>query len=137
MSLADLLAIDTAEKRPARKVTHPKGWEPGVVWSPATGGTVVTGPLDDEPDPALWALIVSDFGLDSSRVTVDINSVQIRAWDQAVGNGETARMRHYKANLRAVDQSPTDRADVDALCRQIAKRRPIAPRIAKIGRAHV
>jgi hypothetical protein len=128
VSLADLLAIDTADKMPARKATHPKGWEPGVVWSPAKGGTVTTGPIETEPDPALWALIVSDFGLDSSKVTVDVDSVQIRAWDQAVGNGETARMRHYKATLRAVDQSPTDRADVDALCRQIAKRRPMPPR---------
>jgi hypothetical protein len=63
-------------------------------------------------------------------VTVDVDSVQIRAWDQAIGNGETARMRHYRATLRAVDQSPTDRADVDALCRQIAKRKPMPPRIA-------
>lgn len=124
MSLADLLAVETAKALPTPKVEHPKGWEPGIVWQPTKGGTVATGPLDQEPDPALWALIVSDFGLDGSRVTVDMSSVEIRAYDAMIGNGETTRVRYYRAKLKPVTEPQGDRADVDALCATIMRRPP-------------
>lgn len=128
MSLADKLAASWAPPAiPARTVDHPKGWEPGVVWSPTKGGTVCTGPIDAEPDPALWAMIVADFGLDGTKVTVDMDSVQIRAWDQPVGNGEVRRATYYRATLKPRTATGVDRADVDELCRQIAKRPPRKP----------
>ena len=124
MSLADLLAVETAKALPVPKVEHPKGWEPGIVWQPSKGGTVATGPLEQEPDPALWALIVADFGLDGSRVTVDMSSVEIRAYDAMIGNGETTRVRYYRAKLKPVSGDQGDRADVDALCTTIMRRPP-------------
>lgn len=125
MSLADRLATgwEPPERQP-RRVEHPKGWEPGITWSPTSGGHVCTGPLDDEPDPALWAMIVADFGLDGTKVTVDLESVQIRAWDQPIGNGEMQRARYYRATLKPRSGPTGDRADVHQLCRDIARRKP-------------
>ena len=102
---------------------HPKGWEPGIVWD-GQDGEVNTGPLEQEPDQALWDEIVKDWGL-GEGIRIIPGSIQIRAWDAFVG-GQVQRMRYYRARLEP-SVLLEDRADIEALCRQVERRRPAVP----------
>lgn len=121
MSLADALAHETVPERTAARPQHPAGWEPGIAWD-GSSGMLTTAPLEAEPDPALWAELVADWGLDPNVTTIEPGSVQIRGWDANVGGGVIKRMRYYKATLRA-REDVADRADVDALIAEIGKRK--------------
>jgi len=112
-----------AARQPRHTQAHPKGWEPGVVWDPAKGGTLTTGPIEGDLDPALWDQLIVDFGLDPKATEVIQGSVQIRAWDAAIGNGETKRMLYYRATIQP-RQNRDQHADVEALCTAAAKKRP-------------
>ena len=122
MGLADALSVPVVPDREPGRTEHPKGWEPGIAWDGSTG-TITTAPLDEQPDPAIWAELVADWGLDPNVTTVVPGSVQVRGWDANVGGGVIRRLRYYRATLKArVDMAA--RADVEALCRQVEKRKP-------------
>ena len=123
MSLADALAHPP--EREQRRPEHPKGWEPGVAWDPTTGSGEIIVESDTAPDPAIWEHLIADWGLDPQRCSVVPGSVQIRAWDANVGNGEIRRLRYYRATLQG-RATVHDQADVDALCKQVMKRRPVS-----------
>jgi predicted phosphodiesterase len=121
VSLKDeLLADQGPPERTPKRQQHPKGWEPGVVWNGRRGE--VTTVADDEP--TTWDDLIADWGLDPKTVTVVPGSVQIRAWDTNVGDGDVQRLRYYRATL--VERTPTtddaDRVDVEALCQWVLKR---------------
>ena len=118
---AKLLQVPAAPQRELRRKQHPAGWEPGVAWDPTTGSGELTVQLEDDPDPALWAELIADWGLDPSRCQVVPGSVQIRAWDANVGDGEVRRMRYYRATITG-RTSGGDQADVAELCRKVMKR---------------
>ena len=100
--LADkLLQVPAAPQRELRRKHHPAGWEPGVAWDPTTGRGELTVQLEDDPDPALWA---EPLGLDPTRCEVVPGSVQIRAWDANMGDGDVRRMptpRHHRRRTAA------------------------------------
>lgn len=121
--VADLLATPGPPAREPRRGDHPAGFEPGVAWDPTTGTGHLVVQAEQDPDPAVWAHLIADWGLDPQRCAVVPGSVQVRAWDAAIGNGETRRMRYYRATLVGRSSS-TDRADVEALCAQVQRRRP-------------
>jgi len=98
---------------------HPKGWEPGVVWN-GESGEVSSGPVEDQPNDALWQEIVADFGVNKS-VQIVPGSIQVRAWDSADGR----RLRYYRARLEPTSDVEDSRADVEQLCKLIERRRPI------------
>lgn len=125
--LDDLLSVPTAPDRQQRRPEHPKGWEPGVVFDPSTGSGSITVQADDEPDPAIWQHLIADWGLDPARCSIVPGSVQIRAWDANVGDGDIRRLKYYRATIVGRSSS-TDRVDVDALCVEVMKRRPARPR---------
>lgn len=113
------------EPRAKRHVQqHPQGWEPSLEWSEA-GGTISTGPLDHEPDDALWDLLIQDWGLSPDRVRIIPGSVQIRAWDANVGNGQVERLRYYRCRIEPTAAN-LDPADFEQLCRMVSKRKPKA-----------
>lgn len=112
--------------------SHPKGWEPGVVYEPGVGGTITTAPLEGEPDPALWAELIADWGLDPNVTEVVPGTVQVRGWDANVGGGELKRLRYYRATLRP-RQATEDRADIDELCRLIESRKPYKTVVTDTG----
>jgi len=124
--IRNLLSVPTAPAREQRRPEHPKGWEPGVAWNPTAGTGEITVTAEDDPDPAIWEHLIADWGLDPSRCAIVPGSVQIRAWDANVGAGEIKRLRYYRATLQA-RRGAESRADVEALCEQIMKRRPITP----------
>lgn len=124
-SLAD--ALDTA-KPPQIESTPaavPKGWERSVEWD-GTAGTVTTGPIESDVDPAVWRELIADWGLDPDNTEVVDGTVKLKGWDSPVKGtttGETIRLRSYSVAIRQ-RRSQADTADVDALCKAALKRRP-------------
>lgn len=106
--------------RRVAKPVHPKGWEPSLQWDGQTGQ--ITAQLDAEPDDAVWAELISDWGLDPGRTMVVDGSLQIRAWDTS-RDGETVRMKYYRCVIRPREKT-VDRADVERLSREIRSRKP-------------
>jgi len=115
-------ALDKSLRRSDRRdPVAPSGWEPGVAWN-GSEGVLTTGPLDDEPNPALWEELISDWNLDPETTEVVPGSIQVRGWDANIGGGEVRRFRYYKATIRARLRKE-DRADVDELCRAVMGRK--------------
>jgi predicted phosphodiesterase len=108
-------AGDGPERISRPKGQHPAGWEPGVAWD-GTKGTLTTAPLDSAPND--WSELLAVWGLDPKLHEI-VEPVGFRAWDAAMGGGETRRMYYYRANVRL--RTAGVRADVDALCRQIGR----------------
>lgn len=96
-----------------------------MVWAPGKGGTITTGPLDAEPDQAIWDFLIADWGLDPSKTSVVPGTVQIRAWDANLGAGEVRRMKYYRATLApAVDAVEENRVDLEPLYKEARKAKP-------------
>jgi len=108
-------------QRKARK-SHPKGFEPGIVWNSETGGSI-TAVLDTEPDESIWAMLIADWGLDPARTQVVDGSLQIRAWDAPDPEGGLRRLFYYRATIKPREVQG-DRADIEALCQMVMKRKP-------------
>lgn len=123
-ALDDALASTAPPVRQASKLhDHPKGWEPGITWDPTTATGSITATLLDDHTTGIWAELIADWGLDPKYVGIVEGSVQVRGWDAPIGGGEVRRMRYYKATLTALSHAH-DRADVDALCAEIKRRKP-------------
>lgn len=119
-------ALGDALAQPPRrepKAKAPAGWEPGLTWD-GTAGTITTTALDAEPDPAVWADLVADWGLDPERHLIVPGSLQFRGWDAPVGDGEVRRLRYYRATI--VDRTVRS-ADVDELCGIARRKKPVKP----------
>lgn len=106
---------------------HPKGWEPGVTWNGDTG-EVSSGPLEDQPDDALWQEIVQDFGV-TRAVRIIPGSIQVRAWETHDGR----KLRYYRARLEPASVDDETRADIEELCKMVERRRPLAKPIPAGG----
>ena len=124
-----LLDEFNAQKPPPKvtvaKSAHPKGWEPGVQWDGTKGEAVIRS--DTPPDEAMWSRVVADFtGLDSALWELVPGPVQLRAWDQAIGNGETQRATYYRVLIQRRSDTIA-RTDVDELCAAIMRRKPLRP----------
>ncbi len=124
-------------RRPRRhKMEHPKGYEPGVQWTPGSGGhlTVIA---ESEPDAAIWAHLIEDWDLNPSLVEVVPGSVQVRAWDANVGDGEVRRLKYYRATLRPRSVSEeTRQADIEDLLKVIGGRKPVKAYTGKLTDIH-
>ena len=125
MSLDDLLAVPEPPDRTPRRTEHPRGWEPGVAFDPTTGAGEIVVQTDAEPDPAIWEHLIADWGLDPTKTIVVPGTVQVRAWDANVGAGEIKRLRYYRATLAPRIRDESSRLDVDALCAEVMKRKPV------------
>jgi predicted phosphodiesterase len=102
--------------RPRR--SHPTGWETGI----DTAKGVVTHVSDSASPPSQWADIIRELGLDPTAWTVDESQpVQVRTWDSG-----DRRMYYYRATvLPAV--SASNGPDIDALIREVKRRKPKPP----------
>lgn len=89
-------AGETAATLETAKPQHPNGWEPGVVWN-GREGAVTSKPMTERPQS--WDDLLAIWDLDPQQYEV-MEPVQFRAWDAAIGNGETQRMFYYKATIR-------------------------------------
>ena len=119
-------ALDRALKRSERRpAPAPQGWEPGIAWD-GSEGVLTTGPLDAEPDGALWDELIADWKLDPSTTEVVPGTIQVRGWDANVGGGEIKRLRYYRATLRSRITNQ-DRADIESLCQIALAKKPRKP----------
>jgi hypothetical protein len=84
---------------------HPPGWQPGVEMGAFEGTMTFKAPENVNPDdmfvdPAIWALVAKEWGLNPDITEIIPDSVQIRAWDMPVGKGQVIRAKYYKCRLR-------------------------------------
>jgi predicted phosphodiesterase len=123
--LDDLLAQSAPPERQPPAPNLPKGWEPGVRWSNDTDtGSIVTDATTVEPDAAIWAELIADWGLDPGTLEVIDGSIELIGWDSPVkGTDMTIRLKRYKARLRRRVHAD-DTVDLDHLRRAAARRRP-------------
>jgi len=119
------------EARTEPKSSVPKGWEPGITWSPTKGGTMVV-PCEGDADPAFWALVMADWGLDPALTEIVPDSVEIRVWDQAIGGSVVNRARYYRCRIRP-RRAAMSAVDVDELAGMVKRKRPRKPLTASGG----
>jgi len=120
MSADEFLTVqrDIEDARVPRR-THPKGWEPGI----DTAKGLLTHLSDAPAAPSDWSDIIRELGLDPTGWTVDESQpVQVRTWD----SGEK-RMYYYRATVLPVSDVATS-PDVEALIREVKRRKPQAPK---------
>lgn len=86
-------------RRPAEK--HPVGFQPGIHVG-QQGGEIVLR-QDSAETPADWTAVLRELlpeGFDPTEYEVDGTTVEVRAWDGNIGNGELKRFYYFKAKIR-------------------------------------
>lgn len=99
--LDSLLAVNTAPTVRKKKVEHPKGFTPGLTITKSGGELVVQS--EQAQVPADWNDILAQLlpeGFDPSEYQVEGDTVEVRAWDGNIGNGEIKRFYYFKAKIR-------------------------------------
>jgi predicted phosphodiesterase len=120
--LSDFLAVSNT----APKASAPKPGEPSIEWD-GQRGVISTGQVEAEPEPKAWRDLIADWGLNPDDVEIIPGSVQIRAWDANVGQGEIKRLRYYRASIVARTANAEQRADLEDLKRALMRRKPLRP----------
>lgn len=123
------------ERQPRHKMSHPKGWEPGVVYQEGGEGEISTGPLESEPTGDLWDHLIRDWGLDPEMVEIVPGSIQVRAWDANVGGGEIKRLCYYRATLQPKIAIKVQDEEIDRLIQAIKKKKPVSSKSVDVSRA--
>lgn len=83
------------------KEKHPQGFQPGIHVG-RDGGEIVLK-SDDAETPADWSAVLRELlpeGFDPDEYEVDGSTVEVRAWDGNVGNGELKRFYYFKARVK-------------------------------------
>ncbi len=99
--LDSLLAVNTAPTVRKKKVEHPKGFTPGLTITKSGGELVVQS--EKAQVPADWNDILAQLlpeGFDPTQYVVEGDTVEVRAWDGNIGNGEIKRFYYFKAKIR-------------------------------------
>lgn len=99
--LDNLLKIGTTDAtvEVTRQRKRPDGWEPLVLNE--QGGYITTDPT--ETPPTDWNHFLAELlpaGMNPQDYAVDGESVEMRAWDGNIGNGEIKRLYYFKARIR-------------------------------------
>lgn len=110
-----------------RKLSHPQGWEPGIQLG-KNGGTIITEPLNEIPTD--WTKILEELlpdGFDVSQYEIEGDTIEVRAWDGNIGNGEVKRFYYFKAKVkrRGIEESVMDLSDIIAVAKK-AKPKKVA-----------
>ena len=118
----------TVEVQRGRKHNHPAGWTPGITLG-AESGVLVTEPLAEAPSD--WDAILRELlpdGIDPTEFAIDGTTVEVRAWDGNIGNGELKRFYYFKARIkrRTADIPGVDLDDIIAVAKR-AKPRQLKP----------
>lgn len=100
-NLDSLLAVNTAPTVRKKRIEHPKGFTPGLTITKQGGELVVQS--EQAQVPADWNDILTQLlpeGFDPSEYQVEGDTVEVRAWDGNIGNGEIKRFYYFKAKIR-------------------------------------
>jgi predicted phosphodiesterase len=95
--------------------SHPRGWEPGVVWS-GDDGVGVSKPQPFDGGEVDHAALLTEWGFDPDRYEID-GALEYRQWDASVGDGLVQRMRYYKAKI--VPRSSLPMSSLDDLLKTV------------------
>lgn len=115
MSSVDEFLDDQSHHAPVRRPSHPTGMEPGVKLDPSTGNGEAVVAVSPGQVPE-WGELLGAMGFHDVIDVLDVT--EVRAW----GN-ESQGIKHYvKARVRRRRRA-ADQADVDALCKQVARHR--------------
>ena len=109
----------------AKKVEkqHPKGFEPGIVWSEKEGkGSAAMKSAEKIKSNKVWAEHLKEWGFDPEEFEVLNDSVQYRAWDTNMGEGQKERMHYYKADI--VKKGKNELYDPTPLIKEIKGKKP-------------
>jgi hypothetical protein len=106
-----------------KKQKHPTGWEPGIQLG-KHGGTIVTEPM--EAIPADWTKILEQLlpeGFDVSQYQIEGDTIEVRAWDGNIGNGEVKRFYYFKAKVKRAGVAE-DVIDISDILAEAKKAKP-------------
>lgn len=97
-----------------------------MAWSNERGtGHVVTEPLESQPDAALWAEIIADWGLDPDTLEIVDGSIELIGWDSPIkGTDQRQRLKRYKARLRRKSHA-ADTVDMKVLTKAACRKKHI------------
>ena len=117
------------------KTQHPKGWEPLILTE--RGGYITTPPQSEPPKDwnAFLAQLLPE-GMNPEDYEVDGSTVEMRAWDGNVGEGEIKRFYYFKAKLKRKTEHPdiVNIADIVEAARKI--KLPKLKKVSKVERAY-
>jgi predicted phosphodiesterase len=105
------------------KAAHPAGWEPLVITE--RGGYVTTPPQAAPPKD--WSDFLAQLlpeGMDPADFEIDGDTVEMRAWDGNVGQGEIKRFYYFKAKLRRKASALAVLRDLEDLLDAARKSKP-------------
>jgi len=133
-----LLKIGTeggAVNRVRKEKIHPKGWEPLVLTE--RGGYITTPPQAEPPkDWNDFLLQLLPEGMDPTDYEVDGSSVEMRAWDGNIGEGNVKRFYYFKAKLKRKTEHKdvVNIADIFDAARKIKVAKP--KKVSSVERAY-
>jgi hypothetical protein len=115
------LAVNVRKPRPA----HKPGWEPGFVWD-GRKGTITSEPSTEGKPPqftALLAELCDAIGENPEDYEI-VGDIQVRRWQQTPGDDY---LYYHRATISRVSGCADTDLDVDALLKEVARRKPRQP----------
>lgn len=120
--LDSLLSVDSQPQPRKPRVEHPKGFTPGLQITKRGGELVVQS--EQAQVPADWNDILTQLlpeGFDPTDYEVEGETVEVRAWDGNVGNGEIKRFYYFKAKIRRKGAEALDELNLDDIIAVVKK----------------
>lgn len=120
-----LLAIDTQPQPRRPKVEHPRGFTPGLQITKRGGELVVQS--EQAQVPADWNDILAQLlpeGFDPADYEVEGDTVEVRAWDGNIGNGEVKRFYYFKAKIKRKGAEALAELNLDDIVAVAKKAKP-------------
>lgn len=106
------------------KIEHPRGFTPGLTLTKSGGEVVVQS--EQAQVPADWTDILAQLlpeGFNPADYEVEGDTVEVRAWDGNIGNGELRRFYYFKAKIRKAG-SVVDGVNLDDIIAVAKKAKP-------------
>lgn len=124
-NLDALLKDEQTPQARRAKQEHPKGFTPGLVITKRGGELVVQS--DVAQVPVDWTDILAQLlpeGFDPNDYEVEGDTVEVRAWDGNLGNGELKRFYYFKAKIKRKGAEALDDLNLDDIVKAVKRAKP-------------
>lgn len=133
--------LEVGQNGPAIEVTrrrekHPSGFEPGIHVKPNGGELVIR--RDEATTPVDWTAVLRELvpeSMDPDDYEIDGDTVEVRAWDGNVGNGELKRFYYFKAKIRRKGDNPAG-VNLDDILAATRKAKPKPVQVSDNARTY-